>query len=170
MLLLMLAYVNANRFFLPQRLAPGQLAAQPALEAALQSRTALPARQFPALGAGQLGELRGQSLRPQFVALPNSGRTPSGASLALMMAATSGAAFALARRRLATAAVGGAGGKHYQYLIIGGGSGGMATARRAKLYGANVCIVDKKRGAGRGVAILSHRRSSSSFWRLGFHL
>ena len=27
----------------------------------------------------------------------------------------------------------------------------MATARRAKLYGANVCIVDKRRGEGRGV-------------------
>lgn len=32
--------------------------------------------------------------------------------------------------------------KHYDYLVIGGGSGGVASARRAALYGAKVLIIE----------------------------
>ncbi|WPK23879.1 hypothetical protein PUMCH_001129 [Australozyma saopauloensis] len=34
--------------------------------------------------------------------------------------------------------------KHYDYLVIGGGSGGVASARRAAQYGANVLLVEAK--------------------------
>lgn len=34
--------------------------------------------------------------------------------------------------------------KHYDYLVIGGGSGGVASARRAALYGAKVLLVESK--------------------------
>lgn len=32
---------------------------------------------------------------------------------------------------------------HFDYLVIGGGSGGIASARRAATYGANVAVIEK---------------------------
>ena len=37
---------------------------------------------------------------------------------------------------------------HYDYLVIGGGSGGVASARRAKTYGAKVALIEGHRLGG----------------------
>jgi glutathione reductase (NADPH) len=40
--------------------------------------------------------------------------------------------------------------KAYDYLVIGAGSGGLASARRAALYGAKVGIIEAGTWAGGG--------------------
>nr|BAA93433.1 glutathione reductase [Physarum polycephalum] len=38
--------------------------------------------------------------------------------------------------------------KHYDYIAIGGGSGGIASARRAKMYGAKCAVIENNRIGG----------------------
>ncbi len=38
--------------------------------------------------------------------------------------------------------------RKYDYLVIGGGSGGLASARRAAMYGKKVLLMEKERLGG----------------------
>ena len=38
--------------------------------------------------------------------------------------------------------------KVYDYLVLGGGSGGIASARRAAMYGAKVAVIESSRLGG----------------------
>eukprot|EP00966_Prymnesium_polylepis_P079819 1849865-Prymnesium_polylepis.1 len=62
----------------------------------------------------------------------------SAALIAAAAPAIIGASATASRRTLACS-----GAEHYDYLVIGGGSGGVASARRAAMYGKRVALVER---------------------------